>query len=1077
MPKPFVIYRSSAGSGKTYTLTKEYLKLAFREPSYFKYILAVTFTNKATKEMKIRILSVLEELTKGDHPLTSELMEAAGLTREQVPERASQILSSILHNYSYFSVSTIDSFFQRVIRAFAREMGLQGGFRIELDEVQVLNDVIDKVLLEVGHNQNLTDWLIKFAETRVEDGKPWDTRREIGNLAKEIFKEQFKIFEPQVLAISKDKEFIPGFLAALKKVKTTFEGTLKGIGQEALAIIKTHNLAVTDFAYKESGPAGYLEKISNGKINEPGARALSSSLDVSKWFSKTNPLRETIKIAAEDGLIQLLQQAVEYYRVNKVPYESAMEVLRHLYTYAILSDLTGKLREYRDENDMMLISDAAVFLKQIISDTETPFIYEKVGSKFKHYLIDEFQDTSGFQWDNFRPLVENSLAENNFNLVVGDVKQSIYRWRGGDLDLLLEGIHKDIGEDQTEIKDLTQNWRSRQNIVDFNNSIFKFGSRILGEQVETKLSEVEDEEVKGQLLSKANKVNVAYGEVVQDCAREFASEEGGLLKFRFYPFIDQEGVEWKENSVEQLPSMIEELEDNKYAPRDISILVRTRAEGRLVVDHLLQYQSTSAKSGYSYDVISSESLYLENSSLTRFLIACLRYLYKPDDNIQRVQMAYEYHQYIKPGSESLIDLFSGATGNEEDFKKLFNAEFFDRLTDLRKKSIYELIENLIRTFELDQFKEERAYLQGFLDAVLDFTRTENDDILSFLTWWEVIGRERTVMVSEEQNAIRVMTIHKAKGLQFKAVLMPFCEWNMDGLQGFDSILWSHSDEMSPFKEAPYLPLNYSNKLKSTVYYREYYEELIKSYLDNLNLLYVAFTRAEEVLMACCPQHSTKGEIKVSSGILDQYFESEYKLGNFNTKLDEGYQEFELGSYPSLGVDEIAKHEVGTISLENFPGYEWEGRLTIKRQMSKDIIEEAVVSPGIVIEILRSLSSIEDLNKTVTTKLNEGIAHQDQRDDILKVINQLMDVEKVGSWFNPANELAMDAIVLMPDGEDHIVDRIIYGQDSIDLINYVDDNPGEDELAQMSQIKEYFLLSNKKVQGCFLNVKDQMVQSS
>ena len=248
MPKPFVIYRSSAGSGKTYTLTKEYLKLAFRSPDYFKSILAVTFTNKATKEMKDRVLEVLQALSTGDHPLAFELKQASGLDDEQLKKRAMETLRTILHQYSYFSISTIDSFFQKVIRAFAREMGLQGGFHIELDEDQVLAEVIDKVLLEVGHNENLTSWLIKFAETRVDDGKPWDTRREIGNLAREIFQEQFKKFEPQVLAVARDREFIPGFLSELSKVKKNFEGHLKALGKQGMEIVSRHGLEVVDFS-------------------------------------------------------------------------------------------------------------------------------------------------------------------------------------------------------------------------------------------------------------------------------------------------------------------------------------------------------------------------------------------------------------------------------------------------------------------------------------------------------------------------------------------------------------------------------------------------------------------------------------------------------------------------------------------------------------------------------------------------------------------------------------------------------------------------------------------------------------
>ncbi len=1071
MSKPFVIYRSSAGSGKTYTLTKEYLKLAFQRPDYFKHILAVTFTNKATKEMKVRILAVLTDLSKGPHPLTYELKESSGLGDIQLQQRARDILSEILHNYSYFSISTIDSFFQKVIRAFARETGLQGGFRIELDEKQVLSEVIDKVLLEVGQNENLTNWLIKFAETRIDDGKTWDMHREIGNLAKEIFKEQFKQFEPEVLAVAKDPEFIPKFLSELNKVKQEFEDKLRQLGKEGMGIIKKHNLDVTDFAHKEGGPAGYMEKLSIGKINAPGIRIVSSSLDVSAWYAKSNPTKGAIKLATEDGLIDVLQQAIHHYKKHQVLYESSREVLKYLYTYGILADLTGKLDEYRDENELMFISDAAVFLKQIISDTETPFIYEKAGMRFRHYLIDEFQDTSGFQWDNFRPLVENGLAENNFNLVVGDVKQSIYRWRGGDLDLLLEGVQKDIGEGRTEFKDLTQNWRSRQNIVDFNNSLFHFAHEVLTSQARLKLEEVADEAAKALLIDEANKIRIAYGEVVQECAKEFDAEDSGFLRFRFFPFTGLNGLEWKDNALIQLPEMVEELQDQKYSLRDIAILVRTRAEGRAVVDHFLHYHSSSLKAGYKYDVISSESLYLENSSVTRFLIASLNYIYKPDDAIQRVHMAYEYQVYIKPNGKELNDLFFDSANQRDDqkFREQFSNSFFESIPDLRKNSIYQLMEKVIRIFELDHFEAERAYLQGFLDAVIDFTKTENDDILSFLSWWKQIGRERTVMVSEDQDAIRVMTIHMAKGLQFKAVLVPFCEWNLDGLQGFDNILWSHN-ETPPFNQAPYLPLNYSTKLKSTVFYRAFYQELVKSYLDSLNILYVAFTRAEEVLMAFLPQHRSRGEIKSSSGILDQYFDSEYKLDRFKTKSDEDCVELSCGNYPSLGVEEINKKTINPVFFDHFPSYDWSDRLTIKREFTAvNQVDKDHIDPNIIKQILLVLESVNTLGKTIATKLNESIAHQNQRELIGKELHKLMSISEIGSWFKPSVEVAMSATIIVPGQGEFNVDRIVYNEDKIDLIQYAIGDMTVEEVESFKKTIDFFKTGDREVNGQVLNL--------
>jgi len=1077
--KPFVIYRSSAGSGKTYTLTKEYLKLAFKHPEYFRHILAVTFTNKATREMKHRIISVLNEIAENGHPLEEELQEHTGLSNLQLKERSREILETILHNYSYFSISTIDSFFQRVIRAFAREMGLQGGFRIELDTEQVLTEVINKVLLEVGQNENLTKWLIKFAETRVDDGKAWDTRREIGNLAKEIFKEQFKTFENDVLTIARDKKFIPGFLEELRQVKVRFEDKLRQIGNESMAIIRKHQLDVTDFAHKEGGPAGYLEKLSSGHFNFPGIRVETSALDPGSWSSKSNPIRARVLAAAEDGLVRLLAEAVAYYKEHQMEYESASEVLRYLYTFGILTDLTAKLQEYRDENEVMLISDAAVFLKQIIADTDVPFIYEKVGSRYRHYLIDEFQDTSGFQWDNFRPLVENSLAEQNFNLVVGDVKQSIYRWRGGDLELLLTGIEGDIGAERTDNRDLTQNWRSRQNIVDFNNSLFRFARELFTQQAKDKISEVIDKKSREELLEKTKIIENGYAEVIQECARKFDEDQSGLVRFQFFPWADENDIDWKNNALLQIPGMVEELQDQKYDLKDVAILVRTRAEGRAVVDHLLNYPSAKGNGSYRYDVISSESLYLENSSVTRFLIATLKYIYKPDDFIQRVHMAYEYHRYIHRDNTTLNSLFaiSSSKNRDEEFRELFPVEFFEQVPQLRKLPVYQLMENLIRIFGLDQFEEERAYLQGFLDAVFDFTKTENDDILSFLSWWEVLGRERTVIVSEDQDAIRVMTIHMAKGLQFKAVLVPFCDWGMDNLQGWDSILWSHNHKGAPFEKVPYLPLNYNSKLKSTLFFKDYYEELIKSYLDNLNILYVAFTRAEEVLMGCCLQHKSKGDVRGASAVVGEYLRSEYKLESIDTTIQTNYEEITLGRFPSMGIEELEKNPIEPVMMDHFPSYPWSDRLTIKREISQlpYIKEEDEIDPNVLLEILKSTESIATLNATISAKINEGIMHSDERDRLNQALKIILKNKEVASWFNPTYQVAMHALILMPDTSEISIDRIVYSDETIKLIRWVTYEPSEEAKSELEMSLAHFKLSGKSIHTHFFIVGPNKVE--
>lgn len=394
--------------------------------------------------------------------MQQELVRHLGIDEEEVSSRAKIALSNILHNFSYFSISTIDSFFQKIIRNFAREIGLQSGFKLEMDQEKVLSEVVEMLLMDIGNNKTLKNWLIQFAKEKVDSSKSWDLINDIKELGREIFKEDFKEIEKDILKITEDPTLIPSYVSKLKNLKKDFEAKIKSLGLKACQIMKDFDLEVNDFSHKASGVMGYLQNICNRKPYLPGSRAQQAYRNLEGWYSKTSTKKENIKNAVESGLNDVLGEVLVQFEHEYIKYESANQVLKYMYTYGILADIHQKLQEYRDKNGLLLISDATAFLKDIIAENDTPFIYEKTGSSYRHFLIDEFQDTSKFQWANFRPLILNSLAEGNSNLVVGDIKQSIYRWRGGDWKLLLEQIGHDIGVDHTEVMNLNTNWRSKK---------------------------------------------------------------------------------------------------------------------------------------------------------------------------------------------------------------------------------------------------------------------------------------------------------------------------------------------------------------------------------------------------------------------------------------------------------------------------------------------------------------------------------------------------------------------------------------------------------------------------------------
>ncbi len=475
MAKPFLLYRSSAGSGKTYTLTLEYLKLALRNPQYgYRQILAVTFTNKATQEMKERIVEELERLSQAVNPAESldfELMDQLGLDANQLMDRARVTLLQVLHGYGHFAVSTIDSFFQKVIRSFAREMDLQAKFDLEMDTDAVLDKLVDRIVEKVAEDQALRNWLIDYAEEQLLDGKSWDIRVGIKGLGKEIFQERFKAFRTIFQESVGQEGFLPELKTQISRVRQALIAEGKTQWKQAEDIRIQFSLEWTDFKGGSNSFAKRFGALGNLKMPFPelSATMLRDLPEVGNWFTKKSPQEAAICSAYAAGLGDLLFSWPEKLKV----WNTFTSLQKNLNAFGVFRNLLLELRDLKDEEGILLISDVNDFLAEITRENEAPFLYEKIGNQYQHFLIDEFQDTSEFQWSSFKPLLQNSLASGNTNLLVGDVKQSIYRWRGGKLELLLTEVQEQIHPDFVEVKNLSVNYRSLPGIIAFNNAVFQ----------------------------------------------------------------------------------------------------------------------------------------------------------------------------------------------------------------------------------------------------------------------------------------------------------------------------------------------------------------------------------------------------------------------------------------------------------------------------------------------------------------------------------------------------------------------------------------------------------------------------
>ena len=1068
--KTFSIYRSSAGSGKTRTLAKEYLKLALQyKADYFKHILAVTFTNKASQEMKDRILAYLDDFAKGHaNELAAELKNELRLDDPTFQQYCQAAQSAILHQYAQFSISTIDAFFQKVIRSFTRESGLIGDYRLEAEHDAVLEQVIDNLIDELGNNKELTEWVVEFAKENLENERAWDVRYSLIEFAREIFREEFKAIEDALNITTLQ----PGFFRKLKdrlwSTKNFFLGEVSKPAREALSIIEEQGWTVEDFSYgKTSGLLTFFKQYAWEKnlstYKAPGERIRSYFTQPANWPGKKSPHAKNIARMADAMLVPALNLILDASDKHFAMALSAEVALKNMYVFGLIADISRKLKEYKDENNVMLLADAPKFLNGVIQDSDTPFIYEKVGSFYRNYLIDEFQDTSGMQWKNFQPLILNSLDQGYPGLVVGDVKQAIYRWRGGDLNLLQQQIINHIGSGRVEVRELDKNFRSVSEIVSFNNALFRSASSIVSDETGTAIS------------------TEAYTGVVQ----QISKQERGFVQIRFVQDdasnpkpadeIEEEAssLKWNVISLEQIPLTLEELQSRGAELKDIAILVRKNEEGQRIADHLLHYKSSGkAKPECRYDVVSNESLRIDGASTVNLLLGAMRYLLNPEDSVARAQLGYEFSRLHEPQRDLPI-VFS--VTNQAIFENNLPDSFTAQKQSLKKLPLIELTETLIEIFQLGKQQGELVYLQAFQDLVLDFYNRERNDLASFLEWWEANRNKKSVQISGEVNAVQILTIHKAKGLQFKFVIIPFCSWNLDHESWQAPNLWVKS-EKGAFAEAGYIPVKYSKLLEQTHFAEYYSEEHTRTFLDNLNLLYVAFTRAEHGLIVTAPHPKVRGAKGSVAGLLFQSIQSNLELkGNWK----EDTSEWSSGEWI---IEKTARiKQVPDLSLTEYLSSAWRDKLVIRQTGATffdqtDVEKREKINYGIHMHaVLSRMKYADELESSLDEIIFEGLITETERPLLKGQLLELLNIPEIGSWFSRNWKVETEIPILLPDGGENRLDRLIH-QDRKAII--IDFKTGERKKGDNHQVLEYMDILRQmnftEVDGYLLYLRDRSV---
>ena len=1010
MSKPLTVYKASAGSGKTFTLATEYIKLVVQDPQCYRNILAVTFTNKATEEMKMRILSQLYGIWKrlpDSDKYKKVIREKTGLSDTVVSERAGMALGYLLHNYNYFRVETIDTFFQGVLRNLARELDLTANLRIGLNDSQVEELAVDQLIEDLHTTDILLQWLLKYIMDNISDDKSWNVIGQIKAFGKTIFHDNYKNVSNTLRQKMEEPGFFDRYTARLKELRQSAEERMKGFAQDFFDTIASEGLMIDDFSYGKSGICGFFLKLQDGVFDESsvGKRVIDSMGDPEKWCKKTHPRKELIYSLADSSLGQILRMAFEERPRQWKIYQSADITLRHLSQLRLLGSIEKKVRELNESANRFLLSDTQQLLHALIDGSDTPFIFEKIGSQLQHVMIDEFQDTSTVQWQNFKVLLSEPMSQEDAeNLIVGDVKQSIYRWRSGDWRLLndIQAQFPDP-EAQLDIRTLSTNYRSQRNIIEFNNLFFSTAAQL------EYLALQDDPE--------ATALQRAYADVEQTVPDKL--EENGLIHIQLLPSED-----YQENTLMQIADIVCDLRDKGIKPSEMAILVRSNASIPLIADYFTKHLP-------DIRIVSDEAFRLDASVAVNLLVEALHLITHPDDSLAKADIAKLYQCYVLESQTTDNELLLSTNPLDE----LLPEAYINHFEELLNLSLYELTERLYTIFGLNRLKGQSAYLCAFYDQLISFTTENSTGIDAFVTEWEENLCAKTIQ-SDEIDGIRLISIHKSKGLEFDHVIIPFCDWQLEKSQG--NILWCQPDE-APFNELPIIPIDYNQKqMMGTIYEDDYRHEHLQNTVDNLNLLYVAFTRASQSLFVIGKRHAKnsrsvlieqvlplvaeKKPTAILSGIENENEPLVFSFGSLIVRTAEDTSCTNLSPNPFLQQTTTIGIDIDT--FDNPVSFRQSNRskdfITQQDEENDDQQQRQYIQTGSILhQIFSTIRTTADIDVALKRLQLEGILYDEQitAEKISSMLRKRLQNPRVADWFSDRWTLFNECTILtVEDGE-------------------------------------------------------------
>ncbi len=1003
------ITKASAGAGKTFLLTETYIGMLYAahlSRNAHRRILAVTFTKKATAEMKERIVRELHVLSSATDclrsPFAAKLMHDFRLTEQQLHGYAQKILSDLLQDYGAFAVSTIDSFFQQVIRSFARELNLSGKYNIELDTQVIQQMAVDDFFHYLSADDKQTyRTLLAIIDDNLTEAKPWDPKTTLITLTNELFNEAVIRHQDELFTFLQQDEVLDAYQQQLRQVQRSYTTDYQNKAQAITQYLTQHGLARADFSRGEM-----IFKFVDYSLDD----AIKNSPKLNSYLCKFIGGDSMVKSKEKNTALYMHEEQLRPLMLELYAMLTGKRMHELITARAILYKLPylrllGKIHHYiqikNEELNRLPISETNALLHNVIEqDNTSPFVYEKIGTRIQHFLIDEFQDTSYLQWENFRPLIENALGTDADNLIVGDVKQSIYRFRNSDYSLMLHQLDKDFPH-QTEHRTLQYNWRSSEQVVDFNNQLFGHLAAALSAEIDTCLA--------GKYAPLQGIIQDVYTEHIQTPALKDKAAKG-YVEVRLVE--GSKKAEWREAILQQLPSIVADIEQRNIPLGRVACLVRTNSDALLIAQTLVEA---------GYQVMSNEGLLLTSSPAVQFIIATLRANLYPEDNTVLFHQAY----------------FAEQLG------------IVVRTKPMQQMSLLETVQHIIAHYGLEQ-PEHTPYLIALQDKVYEYINRYAADVYDFLTWWDTHANAFSLTMQATPNAIQIVSIHKSKGLEYDVVIIPFCDWSKAKSQSpnTEELLWvKPTDEISVLFGVPLVPIKFADSLAQSDFADTYYKELVDLHLDNLNLTYVAFTRARQELYICAPAMSKSQKPSNIGHVIGSVLQNNAcdlicETTNEAMLYHGGSKETRVVSQAVQPTDEIQNtahltHEDLAISTEQ--------RATIRvnlpsRQIFDTPEDESLQTIGVIMhQILQQVRQAGDEQQVIDTYLQNGVLQAAQ----LPIIQQqfadfwsLIHDQQKEEWFDMTQyHVLNEQDILLPNGTTKRPDRILLTGQKAVIIDY------------------------------------------